>query len=62
MAMLSMSRAEVSGVKNARLDADETRPKNMKLPFIIKVKDVEQDTPVGVIVATLPVPGQEMNG
>merc|ERR1711936_174516 len=53
-AQVSIGNSLFSGVKNARQVENETRPKNVKLPFIIKTKESLQHTTLPVVTGWLP--------
>jgi len=53
-AQVSVGNSLLSGVKNARQNENETRPKNIKLPFIMKIKESLQATTLSVLAGWLP--------
>jgi len=53
-AQISVGNSLFSGVKKARKIENETRPKNVKLPFIIKTKEYLQFTTLPVVAGWLP--------
>merc|ERR1712055_868893 len=53
-AQVSVGNSLLSGVKNARQNINETRPKNVKLPFIMKIKDSLPSKTLSVLAGWLP--------
>merc|ERR1711970_5743 len=53
-AQVSVGNSILSGVKNARQNENETRPKNVKIPFIMKIKETLPSTTLSVLTGWLP--------